>query len=248
MNKIKKMAREIKFWTKFKLRNNKDRVRRLLLIIAKAKIANTAIKKLNFMMPKYFKKDGIIFIHVPKAAGTSIAKSLYGKTITHLPASFFSEVDKEFYESSYSFSVVRNPYTRLYSAYNFAKLGGTENIRISNRKKYRKELKTFEQFVKEWLPKKNLLKIDKVFQPQHHFLTKNGKIIVKEIFKMEEIHKCESRLSELTGRNIKFGNENRIDSSSNPLNFYDEKMIEIVNNLYAEDFKLFNYPQKAQNQ
>ena len=118
-----------------------------------------------------WKKNKCIFIHVPKAAGVSVNCSIYGRPLGH----FYAQDVKKFYprmfESLYVFGVVRHPVDRLYSAYHFARQGGTDVMSMSNPDLYinNPEFTSFERFVTKWLKKQDLSKIDGVFRPRDSF-------------------------------------------------------------------------------
>src|SRR6056297_1571221 len=63
-----------------------------------------------------------IFLHVPKAAGTSLRKSIYGSKSYHIPAVRYKSVDEIKFDEYFKFCFVRNPYDRLLSAYEYLKI------------------------------------------------------------------------------------------------------------------------------
>ncbi|MCC5796454.1 MAG: sulfotransferase family 2 domain-containing protein [Methylophaga sp.] len=71
--------------------------------------------------PKTFNKNKFIFIHVPKAAGTSLktALNLSFRDAGHLPLTYYEHLHPEEYREFYKFAFVRNPWSRLLSAYNY---------------------------------------------------------------------------------------------------------------------------------
>src|SRR5690554_5547712 len=95
------------------------------------------------------KKIGILFIHIPKSAGTTISTELYGKRIGHnYYTDWKSLKGKKFTENMKSFSVVRNPITRLESAYRFA-INGSDMGAVKNKKLYQADdrFRSFDSFV-----------------------------------------------------------------------------------------------------
>ena len=67
----------------------------------------------------------ILFIHIPKAGGTSIATALYGKASGHPFLYQYYLANKHFTKTFYKFCVVRNPYDRLVSAFSHISNGNS---------------------------------------------------------------------------------------------------------------------------
>ena len=63
-----------------------------------------------------WKKAKCIFVHVPKAAGTSINYALYGRTLGHYTIEEIQSRFPKLVERLFVFSFVRHPYARLVSA------------------------------------------------------------------------------------------------------------------------------------
>lgn len=75
---------------------------------------------------KPISRAGILFIHVPKAGGTSISRCLYGRNLPHYAASFYRAVFPAETAGLPSFAVIRHPVERLLSGYAFLRSGGTD--------------------------------------------------------------------------------------------------------------------------
>lgn len=199
-------------------------------------------KILLFKYIKRYKKSKVVFIHIPKAAGTSISEVLYGKRNGHLRAENVKKVlGEELYNKKYSFSVTRNPYDRLVSAYNFARQGQTKEGAIALPEQYQTSIfETFESFVVNWLVNQDLEKLDPVFQPQHIYIFDDAnQLIVTDLFKLEEIEKVEQMLSDKLSKEIKIGKKNKSKGYSSKV--YSHKLREIVYGLYKKDFMLLGY-------
>ena len=173
--------------------------------------------------------NDIRFIHIPKNAGTSIYKFLTDNNISflygtsskkivhfHRPASFFAN------EDSFKFAIIRNPYTRLVSYYNYMV---TKDWNPS-----------FENFVKNKLINKKT-KIPTPWKCQIEWLYSDGKRIVDKVFKFENIN---DELPNFFGIKSIIGHQNR--STYNEYEeYYNPELKKIVYEQFIEDFNLLEY-------
>jgi hypothetical protein len=192
----------------------------------------------------HWKKQGVIFIHVPKVAGTSINKAIYGRTLGHYTAVEIKNKFPILYKDSFVFSFVRNPWSRLVSAYKFAKQGRTESMGVRNPKQYQiPEFDNFESFVKEWLVNQDVNEIDYIFQPQERFLSDNkGDIIADYVGKLETLKSDLRFVGERLNKTLNVQHSNKTTGGLNYRNEYiSDEMVEIVAAIYKKDIKLFNY-------
>ncbi|WP_445004373.1 sulfotransferase family 2 domain-containing protein [Halomonas mongoliensis] len=203
-------------------------------------------RKINiYRRYRYWSSKKCIFIHVPKVAGTSINHALYGRTLGHYTAQEIRSTFPSLFENSFSFSFVRNPWGRLASAYRFAKAGRTETMGIYKPERYQiPEFESFERFVCEWLPRKNINKLDFVFQPQSRFVTNgSGGIIVDFLGKLERLDKDIKHVEKNINRSLAIPELNRtgkVDGDMRSL-YVSNEMVDVVSRIYANDIELFNY-------
>ncbi|MBZ0329199.1 sulfotransferase family protein [Halomonas sp. ANAO-440] len=192
----------------------------------------------------YWKKSGCIYIHVPKAAGTSLNKAIYGRTLGHYTASEIRSHFPKLFSKAFVFSFVRNPWDRVLSAYRFACIGKTNSMGMYRPEQYKiPEFETFERFLFEWLAKQELHKIDFVFQPQSTFVVdKHGELLTDYVGKVEslevDIKNVESRLN----KKINVGRENTTSNDSDYRSEYvNDDMVKLVKILYQDDIDRFGY-------
>lgn len=189
-----------------------------------------------------------IFIHIPKTAGISMVQGLFGKTSSHIPILRYKIYDEKKFDEYFKFCFVRNPYSRIFSAYNgflYVKdsQGKDENSLFAS--KFLKDIESFEEFILKighsasyrfWIM--NYIH----FRPQHEWISLPGanKVAVDYIGRFENlkeeyqfIAKKFNRPSELPERKSKSKKDFR--------EFYTPEMIDIVTKLYFDDLKLFDY-------
>lgn len=188
-------------------------------------------------------RAGVIFIHIPRAAGTSVANEVIGRRAGHLTASEIKlQMGEKLYNSMFSFSVTRNPYDRIVSAYYYARNGGGAHGGIAPNKDYESSFfSSFERFVTEWLPTKNILDLDYVFQPQYKFVFEGDHLLVNFLGKIENLDEVEQVVSENLNRKIRFNHYNRSKRENDFDKYYNDDMKQIVQNLYIEDFRKLGY-------
>lgn len=90
----------------------------------------------------------VIFIHVPKTGGTSLATAL-GLMPGHVPASRFQAYDPVRFATAYSFAFVREPADRLYSSFNYLRtaIGLNRSRDVRWAETYLAPYNDFESFV-----------------------------------------------------------------------------------------------------
>jgi len=186
----------------------------------------------------YWRRAGVVFIHVPRVAGSSVNHLLYGKTLGHFRASHALKLIKYQDIDLPSFSLVRNPYDRLISAYNFAKLGNTSVMGISNPEFYKtRSFRSFDSFLNEWLSEQNLAVVDEVFRPQTYFLNATMSHFPSKVFMLNQMNELSLYLSDLLGVDISLPSINSSshysDQSYASLSECSKRTIE---QLYRSDF------------
>jgi hypothetical protein len=187
----------------------------------------------------------LIFVHVPKNGGTSINTALYGRFMGHFRVRDIERFRPDLLNTLPSFALTRNPWARAYSAWNFARRGPamTDGARIRNPNRYQNsEFASFERFVLEWLPDRDLAREDYVFRTQTQFLlTKAGEIGVTHLGRIEDTNTYLQFLEETLGRSIKIGHLNRTADYFSYRKAYTPLMRDVVARCYATDLERFSY-------
>jgi hypothetical protein len=191
------------------------------------------------------RETGLLFIHVPKAAGTSIARAVYGiEGVGHYRALEARACDPRLFERLYRFAVVRNPWERLLSAYRFARQGGTGEVVVNNAAFYRDRVPDrFDRFVLEWLPQQPPQRLDPIFMPQHLFVCDaGGGLLVHDLYDLGEMERLARELSARLGRPLAIPRSNATGSGAELARQYrDPVVVSAVADYYARDVALFDY-------
>lgn len=187
-------------------------------------------------------QNKIIFIHIPKAAGTSISYELLGQRAGHFSAEDVKNfLGKEAFAKMLSFTVVRHPTDRLKSAYQYAKQGGGTEGGVRKLPVYSSNVfKTFESFVLEWLPSIDLEQAPIIFRPQHTFVCDaDDNILVQHVAQLEHLSDLEIFLAEELGHPVLFERRN-ISKQETAIPISMEVHQRILA-LYRKDFEIFGY-------
>ncbi|NJK64871.1 MAG: sulfotransferase family protein [Synechococcaceae cyanobacterium SM2_3_1] len=185
-----------------------------------------------------------IFVHIPKAAGTSAVYSLYGRkagdhrTIADYQLCFSQ---KEF-DSFFKFAFVRNPWDRLLSAYLYLKQGGRNREDQEWAETYLCIFETFTQFVQQWVNEENI-QLGLHFRPQSDFLcTHKAQLAVDFIGYLEDIDRdyeyIRGKLG--IGQPLKTRNQT-MHREKDYRQYYSNETIQIVERVYQQDIALLGY-------
>jgi hypothetical protein len=189
----------------------------------------------------------IIFIHIPKTAGSSIEHLLRdegkyeldfigvrnGRSTHHYMGIELKLILKELYPTYYKFSFVRNPYDRLISEYFWCRLNNVGH-------KFNKTFDEFLDYVEDVIKNKKFFKPieNDHFIPQYSFLFFNNKLIVNNIFKYEDIETVAPLIKKRL--KIKTSLQHLNKSVKNEITLTQGQKDRIYN-LYRIDFETFNY-------
>ena len=191
------------------------------------------------------REKGVIFTHVPKTGGTSIAKALFGSNTTHIPVYRYYATNKELFYSSFKFAIVRNPWDRMYSAYKYL------HRVVGNRSfpdgvwatDMLAGVKDFGEFV-DRLRKPSyryLVTSYGHFRPQVWWLSVPGKGMVMDyVGRLETIKESYDMVSKKLNVNVDLP-LTRTTSGPSYVEVYNKNMIEIVRNIYLNDIDTFGY-------
>ena len=192
-----------------------------------------------------FDELNCIFIHIPKAAGISICHALFGNLGGgHTTISKYELIyPKSDFDQRFKFTVVRNPWDRVVSAFYFLKDGGfgDENPQWLEQNIYKH--KDFESFVINGLASK-VVQEKLHFKPQVLFLQNDcGKIPVDFICKFENLNDDLAAISKRLGieSTLEHNNKTQGRKKTSYRDQYNEKTKEIVRKIYKIDIESFEY-------
>ncbi len=116
---------------------------------------------------------------------------------------------------------------------------------VYNPKQYQiPEFSSFERFVCDWLPSRDISKCDFIFRPQYLFVCDlNNRVMVDHLGYVERLGETVCFLEERLGRpiDVKMVNSTSAGMASYRDAYSSKEMIEIVRSVYKEDIDLFGY-------
>jgi hypothetical protein len=203
--------------------------------------------------PKIIKEKDInvLFIHIPKNAGTWVRKTIPGSNGGHDHLSLF-EIRKhypELVEQCMTFAIVRNPWERVVSMYNFhfntnkmdIKGWGVYGLNIL--KKHNVE--TFDEFVRLLFEHRDNIRGlgEIVWEKQMYFITdEKNEVIVDKIIHIENIHNEMKALIKENGikKNL-YSKKINVSQSEPYQSYYTPETKHLVELTYAEDIAFTGY-------
>ena len=171
---------------------------------------------LSKILRKFKRTDNFFF--------DNFQKKIYLFTSHETVRTIERKISSEIYDNFFKFAVVRNPYSRFVSRYNYMKSTNTL-----------KEL-SFPEFLKKHV------ELSLIADQQYKFLlNKNGKIGVNKIIKFENINEEMTELSKANNLKLSKFKKLNISTTENYKDYYDTNTKKIVEDFCKEDLEFFNY-------
>ena len=188
-----------------------------------------------------------IFIHIPKVAGTSIKQALELSGQGHPFWDYFAQNHPEQWKSYRKFTVIRNPWDRVVSAFCYAQMKESywhsADTWLHPDYELLKDL-TFDEFCQLLLDQRDKLKHESWYPQCRWIATKvDGKVVsvVNNILRYESLDEDFAQLvNQLGADDIKLPHVNKTDRKSYR-EYYNDKTREIIWNVYRADIELFGY-------
>lgn len=204
------------------------------------KILNHSKRVLGLPNDYYPYREGkrdFVFIHINKTGGTSISKAIGMPRKQHYTAQeTINIIGREKWNSAYKFTIVRNPWDKVWSHYNY-------RVRI-NETGLRDAGLSFNEWVEITYgePKnKRFYDQPKMFAPQEDWLLDSeGKNEMDFIGRFENLNEDFSKIAAVIGVDEHLPHLNQSTRGSYH-EHYSEKSKAIIQNWFARDIEAFGY-------
>lgn len=185
-------------------------------------------------------------MHIPKTAGASVGQLCMSRGIrgighnTRDPNYVSLAQYKRSHPGIFSFTIVRNPWDRLVSAYHFLSRGGLNANDSEDADRYVNRYSGFNEFVAGAFRDDAILR-QIHFRPQYQWISDENGIIADYVGKFENLQHDISECLALIGMpDYELPHVNRA-THEHYTHYYSGESIEIIRNVYARDLALFGY-------
>lgn len=176
----------------------------------------------------------LLFIHVPKNAGTAVCHALYGQEMEHRSIRYFRSLGG--FSDVRSVAIIRDPVERFVSAYRHAIGGGGRHRDLAET--FHDEYRSFrslddaldhvERARGDWY------QVDHVFRPQSWYVTdRKGNVAVDHLFHISDMRALSVFLFPAGNRSIP-----TLNQSLTPSQAPSASQIARIRTLYAQDYEI----------
>lgn len=184
-----------------------------------------------------------VFVHVPKAGGMSVNQALFGnrggghRTV----GQYKCVLGPLTYVRYFSFTFVRNPFSRLVSAYTFLKRGGLDEGNRAWAEEHLRGVHSFEQFVLDWLDEERLWSYYH-FKPQCYFVCDGrDRVGVDYVGRFEHLQEDFREVCRRLGVDVELAHRNVTGRQRPYQSYYTAATAARVVELYRSDFEVLGY-------
>jgi len=185
-----------------------------------------------------------IFVHIPKCAGVAVAGSLFGNLGGgHLTFDDYTRIFSPGEVLSYfKFTIVRNPWDRLLSAFRFLRQGGFSAEDRAWAEANISSFADFDEFVRAWVNRENIWAWYH-FRPQYHYIReKHDRVRLDFIGRLESIEDDFACIADRLGCSRAIPKVNQSASGRvDYVDYYTPETVAIVAEAYREDIDLLGY-------
>jgi hypothetical protein len=185
-----------------------------------------------------------LFVHIPKCAGLSIAKSLFGNLGPgHIRAEEYQLLySPQELKKLFKFTFIRNPWDRLASAFFYLKSGGINELDKNFAERHLSAYADFEPFVMNWLNSENIF-LYYHFQPQVYYINVNKRRFALDfVGRFERLEYDYRTVCRHLGLSTDLAWENRTRTDvSDYKSLYNDAMVKKVASVYAQDVRSLDY-------
>ncbi len=187
-----------------------------------------------------------IFVHIPKAAGVSVARGLYGNmAFGHRKLCDYKRIFRPaIFDAMYKFTIVRNPFDRLHSAYSFLKTGGMSAADQEFSDLVLSAYPDFRAFVLDGLHEQRVQEYFH-FIPQHDFLVnQDGNLAdIDFVGRFETLSQDFALISEQVNPAAQLKHENKSTGRERGdyRRHYTPEMVDRVSAVYGKCMQLLDY-------
>lgn len=189
---------------------------------------------------------GCIFIHIPKCAGNAVQQSLFREVVFghQTIRQYQIALPKPLYDKTWKFTVTRDPWERIVSAWRFLKAGGLHKHDADYFAENLSRYASFDHFVNDWLVYQDLDQCGCVhFKTQMHYIRDfRGRVAMDYMVKLsdlnDEYHHIRKRLG---GDELVVHNEAKDMEIKHATYLKNQETCENIAKIYAEDIEVLGY-------
>ena len=191
-----------------------------------------------------FYESQSLFIHIPRTGGVSFCRALFGGLgAGHTTAGqYLALLGAKDFSWYYKVAVIRNPYDRLHSAFEFLGRGGMNEADRDYSERVLARYSGFDDFVLNGLQQASQTQVH--FVPQWRFVLdpRNNRVCTNRLIEFDELERGFEQVAARLGKDVELPKPNRRKAEPNAWHdILSDEAKRQVRRIYLEDFERFGY-------